>query len=90
LATHPNAAARRPDQARVLAERIVAATGRRDPTALDALAACFAALGRFDEAVNTATEALAIVSGPASAERRAAIVDHLDRYKRRETVAMAR
>ena len=57
LAAHPEPAARRPAEALRLAERIVAASGRGDASALDALAACHAALGRFDEAVRVASEA---------------------------------
>ena len=92
LATHPQPEARRPHQARTLAERIVSATGRHDATALDALAACYAALGRFGEAVSTAREAIAAISGPGagSDERRATIAEHLDRYARGEVVAMVR
>lgn len=56
LAAHPQPAARRPAEASRLAERIVAATGRA-ATAVDALAACHAALGSFDEAVRLASEA---------------------------------
>jgi len=56
LAAHPEPLARRPADARRLAERIVAAT-RRAAAAVDALAACYAALGRFEEAVRLASEA---------------------------------
>lgn len=64
LATHPEPRARRPDQARQLAERIVTASGRKDPVALDALAAALAALGRFADAVLIASEAVAIPQAP--------------------------
>ena len=90
LATHPQESARRPDQARQLAERIVAATGRRDPGALDALAACYAALGRFDEAVTAARDALAVASRPDHATLRAAIADHLERFAQRQAIVMDR
>jgi tetratricopeptide (TPR) repeat protein len=63
LATHPSAAARRPDAARALAAQVVDATGRRDAPALDALAAAQAAGGDFDAAVRTAGEALALAGG---------------------------
>jgi hypothetical protein len=52
-------------QALQLAERAAALTGRRDVAALDALAAAYAATGRFDEAIATAQAALdsAVASG---------------------------
>jgi tetratricopeptide (TPR) repeat protein len=57
LAAHADASARRPAAAFALAERVArAATDRA--AALDALAICHAALGRFDEAVQIAGAAL--------------------------------
>lgn len=56
LVAHPESMARRPEAARRLAERIVAATGRA-AAGLDALAACHAALGLFEDAVRLASEA---------------------------------
>ena len=52
----PEPSARRPADARRLAERIVVSTGRA-AAAVDALAACHAALGWFEEAVRLASEA---------------------------------
>jgi tetratricopeptide (TPR) repeat protein len=57
LAAHSNPTARRPAEARALAERISRAMGERDAAALDALAACHAALGSFDEALRIASTA---------------------------------
>lgn len=57
LAAHANASARRPAAAFALAERVARAATNR-AAALDALAICHAALGRFDEAVRTAGAAL--------------------------------
>jgi tetratricopeptide (TPR) repeat protein len=79
LATHPSAAARRPEAARTLAARIVDATGRRDPAALDALAAAHAAGGEFDAAVGAAREALK----QASEEQAASIRQRLALYEAR-------
>jgi tetratricopeptide (TPR) repeat protein len=57
LAAHADASARRPAAAFALAERVArAATDRA--AALDALAICHAALGRFDEAIQIAGAAL--------------------------------
>jgi Flp pilus assembly protein TadD len=57
LATSPDAAGQAGEAVR-LAERAAALTGRGDPTALDTLAAAYAAAGRFDEAGRTAESAL--------------------------------
>ena len=54
LATAPEAALRDADQAIRLAERAAELTGRRDASALDVLAAAYAAAGQFDRAVDTA------------------------------------
>lgn len=70
LAAHAEPLARRPAEARLLAERIVAASARRGG-ALDALAACLAALGRFDEAVKVATEAESVTPANPPALRQA-------------------
>ena len=58
LSSHPDAAIRKPEEAIDLARQAVALTNR-DPSALDALAAAYAAAGRFDEAVSAASEAAA-------------------------------
>jgi tetratricopeptide (TPR) repeat protein/mono/diheme cytochrome c family protein len=79
LATHPEPQTRRPDEARQLAERIVTASNRKDPVALDALAAAFAALGRFDDAVRAASEAVAVPQ--ASPALQHAIRDRLALYR---------
>ncbi len=63
LVAQRDPAARRVPQGRLLAERIVVATNRRDPAALDALAAAQASSGSFDEAIATATEAIRQVPG---------------------------
>ena len=60
LATHDHAG--RPEEAIELAESAVAATGRRDATTLDILAAALAANRRFDEAIGVAESALVAAS----------------------------
>jgi tetratricopeptide (TPR) repeat protein len=52
-ATSADESLRNSEQAIVFAERAAAATGRRDLSVLDALAAAYASAGRFDEAVAT-------------------------------------
>ena len=89
LAAHPDAGARRPAEARRLAERIVAATSRRDPAALDALAACLAGIGSFDDAIRTAGAAEAAT--PASApELLAAIRARIALYRAGRTFVLPR
>jgi len=86
LAAHPSPSSRRPEAARELAGRIVAATGRRDAASLDALATALAAEGRFDEAVRVATEAQAL-AGPDDA---AGIRDRIARYRQRRPFVLPR
>ena len=58
LATAPDAALRDADQAIGFAERAADLTGRQDASALDVLAAAYAAAGRFDRAIATCQLAL--------------------------------
>jgi tetratricopeptide (TPR) repeat protein len=51
---------RQPDEAIRLAERAAALSNRKDPAALDALAASYAAAQQFDKALNTAREAMQV------------------------------
>ena len=60
LATHADRAARRPATAVEFAERAATLTNRRHPGILDTLAVAYASAGRFDKAVRTSTEALAL------------------------------
>jgi tetratricopeptide (TPR) repeat protein len=60
LATCPDAALRNGPEAVQLAEHACAVTSRRDPTCLNTLAAAYAEVGRFPEAINAAQEALAL------------------------------
>ena len=57
-------------QAVALATRLSAATGGKDPFALHVLAAAYAEAGKFAEAVETAQEALALVSPPSAPWRK--------------------
>jgi tetratricopeptide (TPR) repeat protein len=59
-ATAPESAVRSPDEAVRLAERAAELTARRDPGALDVLAAAYASANRFDEAVRVSREAMAL------------------------------
>ena len=86
LAAHPEPAARRPTDARRLAERIVAATGR-GAAAVDALAACYAALGAFEQAVRLANEAEAATPANPPALR-AAIRERTALYRAGKTFTL--
>ncbi len=81
LATHSDAALRRPAEAVALAERASAASARRTPGMLETLAAAYASAGRFDEAVASAREGLALHSAAGQpAPQRLTLA--LARYKR--------
>jgi tetratricopeptide (TPR) repeat protein/mono/diheme cytochrome c family protein len=80
LVANVDAALRRAEAGRALAERIVAATGRQDASALDVLAAAHAALGEFDRAVRIATEALALLP-PAERDRADALRARIALYR---------
>jgi Tfp pilus assembly protein PilF len=85
-ATAADASLRRPGQAVALAERARQLTGGRDATVYDALAAAYAALGDFDQAVRAARLGidLALASGlePLAVEMR----DRLQQYEQRAPV----
>jgi len=85
-ATHPDARYRNGPQAVKLAEQLCQATGRRNPTFLDTLAAAYAEVGRFDEAVATAAEALNILAAATSdqGDLAAALRQRLRQYQARQ------
>jgi Flp pilus assembly protein TadD len=60
LATSSAAAMRNGPEAVRLAEKACALTGRRNPGFLDTLAAAYAEVGRFPEAISAAQEALSL------------------------------
>jgi len=81
LASCPDAALRRPEEAIELAQRASETRQDREPGLLDTLAAAYAAAGRFDEARTTAQTALELAtaagSGPVADETR----KHLNLYR---------
>lgn len=82
LATHPRAELRDPPEAVRLAEMAAQATREQQADPLDALAAAYAAAGRFDEAVAYGEKATALAAG--QPQRAADIRARVDRYRRRE------
>jgi Tfp pilus assembly protein PilF len=89
-ATAADAAMRDPARAVELAERAAAATRRRDLAALDALAAAYAAAGRFDEAVTTAQAAVALAVAAGQGEIADQFKERLVLYQRREAYRVPR
>ena len=63
MATHPDAGMRDAGEAVRLASRAAELASRADPMILDALAAAYAAGGRFEEAIQTAEEAETLAAG---------------------------
>ena len=80
LSTTADPAVRAPADAVGYAEQAVALTGRQDPRALDTLSVALASAGRFDEAVATARQALALAPPP----MREAIAGRIALFERRE------
>jgi Flp pilus assembly protein TadD len=86
-ATAPDAGRRNGLLALELAEQACQAAGGREPRYLDALAAAYAELGRFDQAVATADKAVGLA---ASGEQRQEMEDRLRLYKDRRPFRDAR
>jgi len=89
-ATAADPALRNPGQALELAERAATLTGRRDVAALDALAAAYAAAGRFDEAITTAQAAVASAEAAGQTEIAAQLRERRAVYQKRESYRVPR
>ena len=83
LACHSDAVRRDPVEAVRLAELAVEATNRRDPICLDAAATAYAAMGRFNDAVDEARTARDLIA-PVDPRAAAAIASRLRLYERGE------
>jgi spermidine synthase len=83
LATHPDPSVRNPIQAVSFAERAVGMTNRRDPVALDVLAAAYAAAGRFDMAVATGRAAQELLA-KGNSDAAAVIAGRISMYQKRQ------
>jgi tetratricopeptide (TPR) repeat protein len=84
LATSADDSLRNPAEAVKIAESICTTTGRRVLTALDTLAAAYAAVGRFDDAVRTADDALQLAPQQASAATAEALRQRRQLYGNRQ------
>jgi tetratricopeptide (TPR) repeat protein len=90
-ATAADASLRNPDEAVVLAERAVSLSGgRRDISVLDALAAAYAAAGRFEEAVATATAGVDAAAAAGATDVAARFRERLDLYRQHQAYRMPR
>jgi spermidine synthase len=81
LATDADPHVRNGAEAVRLAQATSAASGDRDPQALDVLAAAYAESGRFDDAVRSAERALDLAGPTASADAKAGAAARLDLYR---------
>ena len=82
LATHPEAEKRDPSQAIYLGEYASEVTQRRDPQVLDALAAAYAAAGRFEEAEEAVEAAITIARNQGNPDRLDELIRRRDLYRR--------
>jgi len=96
LATAPDASLRDGPQAERLARRACELTDYRLPRMLDTLAAAYAEMGQFDEALDWATRALLIVEAmepeptPAAERFAEGVRQRIERYQRRRPFRMTR
>jgi len=81
LATNPEPEVRDPNRAVVIARKAAELTKYQDPEALETLAVSYAAAGRFDEAVETIQQALALVQASQNDELANLLRDMLEQYK---------
>ena len=81
LATSPTASLRDGNRAVALAERAAGLCPSPEPAVLDTLAAAYAEVGRFDDAVNTATEALQLLSKTMPTPFADALRERLQKYR---------
>ena len=81
LATHPLAERRDGEEALALAQRACQQTGYGNPGPLNSLAAAYAELGRFDQAVQAAERALDLAKRAGDQQRVAEVSATLDSYR---------
>ena len=81
LATSPEDSIRQGAKAVAVAERAVELTGRKDPESLDTLAAAYAELDRFPDAVRTGERALGLAQSQGRNDLVPELRDRLARYQ---------
>jgi len=82
LATQPDIPQAERAEAVVFAERAVELSGGKDPSALDTLAAAFAAVGRYEKAVETAEKAIELAEAAGSERTAEETQRRLDLYRK--------
>ena len=87
-ATAADPALRNPDEAIALGERAVALTARREVASLDALAAAYAAAGRFSDAVATARAGVELASAAGALELAARFRERLELYQKGQPIRL--
>ncbi len=80
-ATHPDLALWDPDEAVQLAERAATLAGGEDPRVLDILAAAYAAVGRFEDAMRIAHDALELAAARQDPDLAEQIAARLELYR---------
>ena len=90
LATTGDARLRAPGEAAALAERATALTNRRDVNVLATLAAAYAAVGRFDDALEAQRQAIALARPIGGPELMAELQRRLSLYLQRQPLRPAR
>lgn len=83
LATHPDAEQRNGEEAVVLAEQYCQAKSYDDPPGLDALAASYAELGRWEDAVERAQQARDSAVNAGDTQLASEIIDRLEGYRQK-------
>ena len=83
LATHPNAAVRKPEEAIKLAEKAAELTQNQNPAILNTLATAYAAAGQFDRAANTVKMARELAVRTGNHQLAAVLSRSLENYSRR-------
>jgi tetratricopeptide (TPR) repeat protein len=81
LATCPDASVRDGAKALKIARRLVEGSGHREPQYLDTLAAAYAEVGHFPQAVATAKEALALARSAFQERLAQSVQARLDAYR---------
>ena len=81
LATCPEDSLRNGPDAVALAEKVCRQTGYQHPSSLDALAAAYAEVGRFEEAVQTCERAASLASQAGDSNLARQIGERLDLYR---------
>jgi hypothetical protein len=85
-ATSADDTLRRPGQGLALAERARQLSGGRDPQSLDAMAAAYAALGEWDQAIRAATAGIAAAEQSGQQLLAADMRGRLDQYQQHQAV----